>query len=121
MKALVIKKNFQFQLRTPSVRKWCWDKEIQKVSYPKVRFPCPASVSLEHALCRYSREEFEEVSLTSRSGSVVVYAATLPEIPQDGMNQGHTGRTNDDAVKPEIDRLRTELAALPERWDFVAR
>lgn len=30
-------------------------------------------------------------------------------------------KTHDVAIKAEIDRLTTELAALPERWSFVER
>ena len=34
---------------------------------------------------------------------------------------GQYGRTKDETVKAEVDRLRAELANLPERWDFISR
>src|SRR6266545_2678335 len=80
MKAFGHQEKFLKSLRTPaSVEKWCRDQGNSKMSYRRCTSLAPANSSPEHVLCRGSRQEFEEVGLTSRSQTLAKRAAFLPD------------------------------------------
>jgi hypothetical protein len=78
MKALVIKKNFQNHC-APATLKNGPGQGNSKRCRIEGALPLPQRTVHQSTHCaRYSRQEFEEVGLTSRSQTLAMRAATLP-------------------------------------------